>query len=191
MKKALAFSVSASLLFSLFGGLTASAQTRPSTLSLGQLGCQATRSALGGFGNFRGYTPLNEDFPMGFEVFRAVGRLGASVGNGGILRAESAQIACRLAAPGETPRFKTLTLAFGLPEQGGRIIWVRGSTARVRLTVYLDGKSVGSKTLYLDDVEYWPIDISGARSVGMTAECFNQKPYNCPPIIFFQDTLEN
>lgn len=160
-------------------------------MSLAQLGCIAAQPSNSWSVGFRGYAAINEDVTIGREIFRAVGRLGRSAGNYGLVQGEGPEITCRLVSSGERPRWRTLTLAFGLPDQRDEFTPIESETARVAVTVYLDGNYVGSRDLYLNDRYVWPIDISGARSLSITAECFNRARSNCPPVIFFQDTLED
>jgi len=164
--------------------------SNPKPVSLARIGCKSLPGAGFMTGGFRGYQPINQDIAIGLEVHRAVGRFGNDAGNGGIAPGKGPQITCRLAEPGQSSRFKTLSLSYGLPEQGGEGAWVKGNTAKVQLTIYLDGKSQGSRTLYLNDTDTWAINIAGRKSLAMTAECFNQSGHTCPPVIFYEDVLE-
>lgn len=140
--------------------------------SLGEMKCQQIKE-----GN---YSAINEDIPIGFEVFRAV----AYLGNGRwMYDSRPVQVACRLAEPGQKPRFRTLTLAFGLPDS-------RSKGALVRLSIYKDGNFAEYKDVTAGEKLLWPINVTNVRSIALEAECKRSSDGACPALYFYQDILE-
>lgn len=106
--------------------------------SLGEMGCRR----IGGMG---GYRTINEDIPIGREIFRAVAYLGdGSFLGTGIDRDNPTKVACRLAPVNAAPQFKTLTLSLGLREDSSDL---DGS-----VIVRLFGSSEGKNTHILSIV---------------------------------------
>ncbi|MEG4504486.1 hypothetical protein QUA81_10225 [Microcoleus sp. F6_B4] len=143
--------------------------------SLGEMKCQQIKE-----GN---YSAINEDIPIGLEIFRAV----AYLGNARWIYDRPIQVACRLAAPGEKPRFKTLTLAFGLPDNHP---YPKG--ALVRLSVYKDGNFFDYKDVTFGQQILWPINVTNVRSIALEGECkrSSERSSSCPAIYFYQDILD-
>jgi hypothetical protein len=151
---------------------------RPSGVaSLGEMGCQTVASD-------GGYNNVNEDIPIGREIFRSVAYMGSSWG---IDRDNPTKVACRLAAVNAAPQFKTLTLSFGL-SQNSR--YIDGSVI-VRLSVYKDGNFYGDQTISKGDKIRWPIDVTNTRSLALETECvrLKQNSTSCPVIWFVEDIL--
>lgn len=152
--------------------------------SLAEMSCQ----------NLKGeYDAKNEDISVGLEIFRAVGVLlndsgftgGAIVQNRGV-----AQVVCRLAQPKEKPKYKTLTLAFGLSDRSKH-----SSESLVRLTLYKDGQEYGYKDISKGEKMLWQVDITGTRSIALEAECLRgpevyMSSPGCAGLWFFEDTLK-
>lgn len=149
---------------------------RPGTSSLGEMKCQQIQE-----GNY--YT-VNEDIPIGFEIYRAVAYLGRWNGNF-ITQKTSIQVACRLAEAGQKPKFRTLTLAFGLPDNHYR---AQGSL--IRLSIYKDGNFFEYRDVTLGQKLVWPINITNVRSIALEAECKRGRSEICPALYFYQDILE-
>jgi hypothetical protein len=145
----------------------------PGTASLGEMKCQQIKGGV--------YNAINEDIPIGLEIYRAV----AYLGNAGWIYDRPVQVACRLAAPGEKPKFKTLTLAFGLPDNVSK-------GALVRLSIYKDGNFVGNKDVTSGEKLLWPINVTNVRSIALEGECKrpSERSSSCPAIYFYQDILE-
>ena len=97
--------------------------------SLVEMSCKSIK---GGY-----YEAKNEDIPVGLEVFRAMAFL-----NSNMTKGELIQIACRLAQPKEKPKYKTLTLAFGLDDSSST-----SDGALLRLSLYKDGQAYGYKDI--------------------------------------------
>ncbi|MFB8791525.1 MAG: hypothetical protein U7123_22465 [Potamolinea sp.] len=171
---------------------------RPSRVaSLGEMGCQS-------LSNIVGYKPVNGDVTIGRQIFRAVAYLdgqawGFLSGRGGISPDHTAGVACRLSAPNQTPRFRTLTLAFGFADNSEKIDYIRpNASTELRLSVYKDGNLYGSQSIRPGDMLRWPIDVRNARSISLEANCikggnstsYAGNPEVCPVLYFFQDTLQ-
>ncbi|MEG4984653.1 hypothetical protein QUB08_02550 [Microcoleus sp. BR0-C5] len=141
--------------------------------SLGEMKCQQIKGGV--------YDAINEDIPIGLEIYRAV----AYLGNARWIYDRPVQVACRLAAPGEKPRFKTLTLAFGLPDNVSK-------GALVRLSIYKDGNFAGYKDVTFGEKLLWPINVTNVRSIALEGECKrpSERSSSCPAIYFYQDILE-
>jgi hypothetical protein len=163
------------------------AQARSSGVSsLAELGCQGS--------NRSNYFAANKDFIVGFEVFRAVGYLKTSQGltpdgKSYTLGYNGSRTACRLASPGETPRFRTLSLAIGIPDDHA---YGKGSVSR--LSIYKDGQFYEYKDLTAGQKVLWIIDVTNTRSIGLAGECIRPgsawNTQGCPAIYFFEDLLE-
>lgn len=154
----------------------AQAQRRTSqTASLGQMSCQ-------GINRSDRYSAKNQDVPVGFEMFRAV----AELNNGSWIEQENpATVVCRLAAAGQSPKYRRLTLAFGLSDRN-RL----SSSSTVRLAIYKDGNLFEYKDITGGQKLLWNIDVSGTRSLAMKATCLRSPENYCPGIYFFEDILE-
>lgn len=181
LPKVISSLVAATLLIST--ATDAQAQNRRSSgvASLGEMGCQR----IAGDG---GYSTINQDIPIGREIFRAIAYLGYnSFGTGGISIKNPTKVVCRLAAVNAAPQFKTLTLAFGLRENSDLI----DGSVIVRLSLYKDGNFYGEKTISKGDKLRWPIDVTNTRSLALETECVKARQnYNdCPNIWFFEDIL--
>jgi hypothetical protein len=172
----------------LLGTWSANAQAYSENVSsLAQIGC----SKVEGIG---GFEAIYEDVPIGRSIVTAVARMGglgptaeSPFGNAGRITTDKPlEVVCRLAGNGETPIFRTLTLAFGFRSDGRS----SDSSNRVRLSVYRDGNLYDSKTIIRGDRLIWPIDVTNTRSVTLRADCFGARESWCPNIYFFQDTLE-
>ncbi|MBD2484662.1 hypothetical protein [Planktothrix sp. FACHB-1365] len=169
------------------GNLVYAQARRPGTTSLGELGCQLS--------NDSNYFAQNRDLIVGFEVFRAVGYFGESStyshdGKSYTLDKNGSRAACRLAAPGETPRFKTLSLAIGIPDDH---TYRKGSVSR--LSIYKDGQFYEYRDLTAGQKVLWIIDVTNTRSIGLEGQCIKIGSTSwgnpgCPAIYFFEDLLE-
>ncbi|MEG4918033.1 hypothetical protein [Microcoleus sp. B7-D4] len=152
---------------------------RPGTASLGEMNCQGINGGR--------YEAINEDVSIGLEIFRAL----AYITKGGHfsigLKNESAQVACRLAAPGEKPKFRTLTLGFGFSDNHKDGTSRQG--ALVRLSIYKDGNFFEYRDVTFGQKLVWPINVTNVRSIALEAEC-KRTSQNCPVLYIFQDILE-
>lgn len=161
--------------------LTAVAQRPPGVTSLGEMSCQTVR----GRGS---YHVTNEDSVIGLEVFRISAALfGGGFGNFGSMPIdweEPLTVACRLANPNEVPRYTTLTLAFGIPDENRA-----ASDGEVtRLSVYLDGEFYQYIDVVKGEQFLWSIEVSGVRSIALEGRCLRDN--NCGGIYFIEDILE-
>ncbi len=161
------------------------AQRRPpGVFSLGEMGCREIE------GNR--YSPMNQDIPIGFEIYRAIGVFGNDYGWGFSNKQPSRKTACRLTSNGEKPKFKTLTLAVGFNDNNSNS---KGSLAR--LSIYKDGKSEKYIDISQGQKFLMAIDVRNTRSIGLELECLRntsarEGAYSnvCPPLYFFEDVLE-
>ncbi|MCC3419862.1 MAG: hypothetical protein JGK24_24170 [Microcoleus sp. PH2017_29_MFU_D_A] len=145
------------------------------TASLGEMNCQKITDRAS-------YIAINQDVPIGLEIFKAV----AYLGNGPTYLEESGQVACRLAAQGEKPKFRTLTLGFGLPDNNDN-----SKGALVRLSIYKDGNFFEYRDVTAGQKLLWPINVTNVRSIALEAECKRRSSGNsCPALYFYQDILE-
>lgn len=148
------------------------------TASLAQMSCQ-------GINRNDNYSAKNQDVPVGLEMFRAVASLNAYRYGDWITKEEPVKVVCRLAAAGQSPKYRTLTLAFGLSDKAR---YLSGST--VRLAIYKDGNLFEYKDITAGEKLLWNIDVSGTRSLAMKATCLRSRNGYCPEIYFFEDILE-
>lgn len=161
--------LTATILVSTASNVQAQSRRPPRTASLGELGCLEVQNAFW-------YQAINKDIPVGREIFRAISTTG-------YIQSSTFEITCRLSAPNEKPKFKTLTLALGLSDLDKKY---QGAT--IRVSVYRDGNFYQSQTVTFGEKLLWPIDVSNARSLSLEAECIRGR--TCPPLYFFEDVLE-
>ncbi|BAY23508.1 hypothetical protein NIES2100_32730 [Calothrix sp. NIES-2100] len=159
---------------------------RPSGVaSLAEMKCEQTGGNTAPFGS--GYLAMNQDVAIGRQSLRAIAVLGATYmlgSGGGILAKEPTQVVCSLTPPTASSPFKTLILRFGVAGKADGALMMR-------LSVYKDGNLYGSQTFGHGELVPWPIDIAGTRSIALEAECLRSaNNYECPNIIFFEDTLK-
>lgn len=167
------------------GNLVYAQARRPGVTSLAELECQQiTHRAT--------FRAINEDLSVGFEVFRAVAFLAGNsrfegVKGVNITKEDGTKVACRLAAPGENPRFKTLTLSIAIPDNNAHS---DGTVSR--LSIYKDGQFYEYKDLTAGQKILWVIDVTNTRSIGLEGQCIRAYKNTgvCPAIYFFEDLLE-
>ncbi|AUS35916.1 hypothetical protein amyaer_p04785 (plasmid) [Microcystis aeruginosa NIES-2481] len=132
---------------------------------------------------------INEDIPVGLEIFRAVSRLVYYTLSDGIIPKQAVQIACRLAQVREKPKYKTLTIAFAMSDSNPR-----SNGSQIRFSVYKDGKPYGYKDVTKGEKLLWQVDVTGVRSLALEVECIRDTNFSnwkdCPPLYFFEDTLK-
>jgi hypothetical protein len=148
---------------------------RPSGVgSLAEMSCQSIKGK---------YAATNGDVSVGLEIFRAIaefddGRWHSIFGN------DPYQVVCRLAAAKEKPKYKTLTLAFGMDDKEAN------NDQQIRLSLYKDGKAYDYKDITKGEKLLWQIDVTGTRSLALEVECIKGKNKACPRLYFFEDTLK-
>jgi hypothetical protein len=164
---------------------------RPSGVaSLGEMRCQRTQGS-------GGYKAINEDIPIGREIFRAIAYIGQrpyflGTGDYGIWTTEASEVVCRLAAPNETPRFRTLTLAFGFAADSSRRDYIEiDGSVNVLVSIYKDNNFYASQNVSRGEKIRFPIDIANTRSLSIEAQCIRPASGSktCPVLYFFEDTL--
>jgi hypothetical protein len=130
------------------------------------------------------YDAINKDVSVGLEIFRSIAVFRTTLWNT-ILG--TGQVVCRLAQTKEKPKYKTLTLAFGMNDQDA------SNESQIRLSLYKDGNAYGYKDVIKGEKSLWQVDITGTRSLALEAECIRpvtNATGNCPQIYFFEDTLK-
>ncbi|MDB9476524.1 hypothetical protein [Dolichospermum circinale] len=156
------------------------AQKRPVGVgSLGEMSCQGIE--------YGRYKATNKDFPIGLQIFRGIAIFSTNHRDW-IGKQETNQVACRLTEAGQKAKYKTLNLAFGIADNNRH---AQGSL--VRLSIYRDGNFYQYKDVTKGQLLSWPIDVRNVRSIALEAECLRGSTINnntCPPIIFFEDTLQ-
>lgn len=166
----------AACLYSLSSASTL-AQRPQGVASLGEMPCQTVQ----GEGRYRA---TNDDVVIGLEVFRSVASLADRVWGTRIYNDEALRVACRIASHNEVPRYRTLSLAFGIPDDN-----VNASPGEVtRLSIYLDGDFYGYRDVVKGDQFLWPIDVTNVRSVALEARCLRNEW--CGALYFVEDILE-
>lgn len=167
----------AACLYSL-GAAPTLAQRPPGVASLGEMPCQTVQGA-------GEYEVTNVDVVMGLEVFRSVAKLGLSRGGHPDVYANvPLRVACRIASHNETPRYRTLSLAFGIADANGS-----ASNGEVtRLSIYLNGDFYGYRDVVKGDQFLWSVNIANVRSVALEARCLRNE--TCGGIAFVEDILE-
>ena len=179
------FFLATALLISTASDAQAQNRKKSGVASLGEMGC-ITVQGVGG------YSSINQDVPVGLEIFRAFAVLGKATSAlldpvVGIPSDKPLQVSCRLAAVNAAPQFKTLNLSFGFSQKSDLL----DGSVIVRLAIYKDGNFYGEQTITSGDKLTWPIDIKNTRSLALEAQCVRRKQNadSCPNIWFFEDTL--
>jgi hypothetical protein len=151
--------------------------------SLGEMSCQRIENGR--------YEAINEDFPVGLQIFRGVGNFhsrGDARGFRYINKNDTTQVACRITEAGQRSKYKTLTLAFAIADNHK---YANGTI--VRLSIYRDGNFYKYEDITKGQQFHIPIDVTKIRSIALEAECLRGTSYDkkyCPPIIFFEDSLQ-
>ena len=101
-----------------------------------------------------------------------------------------AGVDCLLNPRDTNNQFNTLKLAFGINDTNKYLSSVKAET-KVRLTVYLDSKNIGSKEVSKGEIETWGLDIANVQNVALQAECIksHNTPKICPALVFTQVDL--
>jgi hypothetical protein len=147
--------------------------------SLGAMSCQRID------GN---YKVINQDFPVGLQIFRGIATFNVGNYTNGISKNFTGSVVCRLTEAGQRPRYKTLNLALGIADNHN---YVNGSV--VRLSIYRDGNSYKYQDVMKGQLVRLPIDVTNVRSIALEVECLKGsvgRDNECPELIFFQDTLQ-
>ncbi|MBS9391900.1 MAG: hypothetical protein HEQ29_01590 [Dolichospermum sp. LBC05a] len=149
--------------------------------SLAAMSCQRIEDGL--------YQAINEDFPVGLQIFKSVAKLltNAYPGNS-IYKNRVNQVVCRLTEAGQRPIYKTLNLSFGIADNNPYV-----NSTLVRLSIYRDGNFYKYQDVMKGQFLRLPIDVTNVRSIALEGECLKGTSYDekyCPALIFFQDTLQ-
>jgi hypothetical protein len=131
------------------------------------------------------YRVINEDFPVGLQIFRGVAKLRYEYN---FKKDKTYQVVCRLTEARQRPRYKTLNLAFGIadnhPQANGSLL---------RLSIYRDGNFYKYQDVTKGQLLRWPIDVTNVRSIALEVQCITESDRVrgfCPDIIFVEDTLQ-
>lgn len=101
-----------------------------------------------------------------------------------------AGVNCLLNPRDASNQFNTLKLAFGINDTNKYLSTINAET-KVRLTVYLDNRNVGSKEVTKGKIETWGLNIADVQNVALQAECIKSHsiPKICPALVFTQVDL--
>jgi len=171
--------IAASLLIASTHPVDAQKKRPAGVASLAEMPCKGIR------GN---YEATNEDISVGLEIFASVSRfISYGIWHGIPKDNQVLQVVCRLAQSKEKPKYKTLTLAFGMNDSDKR-----SNGAQIRFSLYKDGKAYDYKDVTRGEKLLWQVDVTGTRSLALEAECLRtiHNSGYCPPLFFFEDTLQ-
>ncbi len=171
--------ITATVLLSSAASVDAQNNTR-SVGSLATMSCQTIGDAR--------YETINTDFPIARQIFRGIARLSNRPRRFISGKRDAPQVVCRLAEAGQRPRYKTLSLAFGIADNNQH----SHNSTLLRLSIYRDGNFYKYQDILRGQPIQLPIDVTNVRSIALEAECMRgTQPFDlCPEIIFFEDTLE-
>lgn len=96
----------------------------------------------------------NKSVSIGRELFTSIFAIGGGWAN------YNASITCRVRPPGAAPKFKTLRLAFGVPDDANQ-------RNPMEVNIYLDGNKTESRSLYPGDKTLVLLDVNQVRSVAI------------------------
>jgi len=101
-----------------------------------------------------------------------------------------AGVDCLLNPRDTNNQFNTLKLAFGINDTNKYLSNVSADT-KVRLTIYLDRKNIGSKEVTKGEIKTWGVNIANVQNVALEAECIKNSnvPKVCPALVFTQIDL--
>lgn len=101
-----------------------------------------------------------------------------------------AGVDCLLNPRDSNNQFNTLKLAFGINDTNKYLSSMSAGT-KLRLTVYLDQKSIGSKEITKGEIKTWGVNIADVQNVALEAECIKSSnvPNVCPALVFTQVDL--
>ncbi|WP_009631534.1 serine/threonine protein kinase [Synechocystis sp. PCC 7509] len=101
-----------------------------------------------------------------------------------------AGVDCLLNPRDTNNQFNTLKLAFGINDTNKYLSNTSAGT-KVRLTVYLDQKSIGSKEVTKGEIKTWGVNIADVENVALEAECIKSSNISntCPALVFTQVDL--
>ena len=103
-------------------------------------------------------------------------------------------VICKIAEPGEPPRFSQLQLSLAFNDEQRTI---RGGS--IRVSVYSNGNFKESKIITFGTPTNWVVDIQGTEDLGLEFDCLNptdgtywgDRPSNsCPTLFFLDDTIQ-
>jgi eukaryotic-like serine/threonine-protein kinase len=87
-------------------------------------------------------------------------------------------------------QFNTLKLAFGINDTN-KYLSNNSTETKVRLTIYLDRKNIGSKEVTKGEIKTWGVNVADVQNVALEAECVTSSniPKVCPALVFTQIDL--
>ena len=101
-----------------------------------------------------------------------------------------AGVNCLLNPRDTNNQFSTLKLAFGINDTNKYLSNTNNDT-KLRLTIYLDRKNIGSKEVTKGEIKTWGINVADVQNVALEAECVTSSniPKVCPALVFTQVDL--
>ncbi len=101
-----------------------------------------------------------------------------------------AGVDCLLNPRDTNNQFSTLKLAFGINDTNKYLSNVSSGT-KVRLTIYLDRKNIGSKEVTNGEIKTWGVNVAEVQNIALEAECIKSSNVSgiCPALVFTQVDL--
>ncbi|MBW4664231.1 MAG: protein kinase [Chroococcus sp. CMT-3BRIN-NPC107] len=141
--------------------------------------------------NRQSFVESLEDLTIGEATVTAIAELASqnhrNPSNSQIKADTPAGVDCLLNPRDSDNQFNTLKLAFGINDTNKYLSNLSNGT-KVRLTVYLDRKNIGSKEVTKGEIKTWGLDIADVQNVALEAECIKSSniPKICPALVFTQ-----
>lgn len=144
--------------------------------------------------NNQSFVESLENLTIGKETVTAIAELASQNSNNPTnsqIKADTpAGVDCLLNPRDASNQFSTLKLAFGINNTNKYLSNTRAGT-KVKLTVYLDRKSIGSKEVTKGEIKTWGVNIADVQNVALEAECIKSSNISniCPALVFTQVDL--
>ncbi|WP_206756651.1 hypothetical protein [Aerosakkonema funiforme] len=131
------------------------------------------------------------EISIGRRLYRTVANINSPQQLG---RNKPLAVICKIAEPGEPPRFSQLQLSLGFNDEQRRT-----TGGSIRVSVYSNGNFKESKIIIFGTPTNWVVDIQGTEDLGLEFDCLNptdgtywgDKPSNiCPTLYFLDDTIQ-
>ncbi len=144
--------------------------------------------------NNQSFVESLEDLTIGKMTVTAIAELASQNSNNPTssqIKADvPAGVDCLLNPRDANNQFNTLKLAFGINDTNKYLSNISAGT-KLKLTIYLDRKSIGSKEVTKGEIKTWGVNIANVQNVALEAECINSSkvPNVCPALVFTQVDL--
>lgn len=141
--------------------------------------------------NRQSFVESLKDLTIGAATVTAIAELASqnhrNPSNSQIKADTPAGVDCSLNPRNSDNQFNTLKLAFGINDTNKYLSNLSNET-KVRLTVYLDKKNIGSKEVTKGEIKTWGLNIADVQNVALEAECVKNSniPKICPALVFTQ-----